>query len=115
MAAERHGRKAGRRGAPGRPVTIATRDCKGGPVQLPAQGTPGGVVVGWYGRVEVQRGKGIAGLDGAGVGPTTKVAPATDGELYHWLCVCLVCVQLLPSAESVQLSLEFPRNCCLLQ
>ena len=72
-------------------------------------------MVGWCGRVEVQRGKRIAGLDGTGVGPTTKAAPVADGELYRWLCACLVRVQLLPSAENAQLSREFPRNCCLLQ
>ena len=49
--------------------------------------------------MEVQRGKRIAGFDGIGVGPTTKAAPVADGELYRWLCVWLVCVQLLPSAE----------------
>ena len=56
-------------------------------------------MVGWCGRVEVQRGKRIAGFDGIGVGPMTKAAPVADGELYRWLCVCLVHVQLLPSAE----------------
>ena len=76
--------------------------------RLPARGTPGGVVVGWCGRVEVKRGKRIAGLDGIGVGPTTKAAPVADGELYRWLCMCLVRVQLLPSAENVQLSRESP-------
>ena len=111
----RHGRKTGRRGAPGQPTTVATRDCKGGPVQLPARGTLGGVVVGWCGRVEVHRGNRIAGLDGIGVGPATKAAPVADEELYRWLCMSLVRVQLLPSAENVQLSHESPRNCCLLQ
>ena len=81
-----HGRKTGCRGAPGQPATVATRDCKGGPVRLPARGTPGGVVVGWCGRVEVQRGKRNAGLDGIGVGPTTKAAPVADGELYRSVC-----------------------------
>ena len=57
----------------------------------------------------------IAGLDGIGVGPTTKAAPVADGELYRWLCVCLVRVQLLPSAGNAQLLRESPRNCCLLQ
>ena len=61
-----------------------------------------------YGRVEVQRGKRIARLDGTGVGPTTKAAPASDGELYRWLCVCLVRIQFLPSAENAQLPHESP-------
>ena len=72
-------------------------------------------MVGWCGRAEVQRGKRIAGLDGIGVGPTTKAAPVADGELYRWLCVRLVRVQLLPTAENAQLSRESPRICCLLQ
>ena len=72
-------------------------------------------MVGWCGRVEVQRGNRIAGLDGIGVGPATKAAPVADEELYRWLCMSLVRVQLLPSAENVQLSHESPRNCCLLQ
>ena len=59
--------------------------------------------------MEVQRGKRDAGLDGIGVGPTTKAAPVADGELYRWLCVCLVHVQLLPSAENAQLSRESPK------
>ena len=98
--------KTGHRGVPGRLVTVATRGCKGGPVRLPARGTPGGVVVGWYGRVEVQRGKRFAGLDGTGVGPRTKAAPVADGELYRWLYVCLVHVQFLPSVENARLPRE---------
>ena len=34
-----------------------------------------------------------------GSDPTTKAAPVADGELYRWLCACLVHVQLLASAE----------------
>ena len=64
--------------------------------------------------MEVQRGKRIAGLDGTGVGPTTKVAPAADGELYRWLYVCLISVQLLLSAENAQPPRKSPQNCCLL-
>ena len=48
------------------------------------------------------------GVDGTGVRPTTKAAPAADGELYCWLYVCLVRVQLFLSAKNAPLLGESP-------
>ena len=45
----------------------------------------------------------LLGFDGNGYATATKAAPAADGELHRWLQVCLVCVELNPSAANAPL------------